>query len=120
MDIDLVYLWVDGNDPQWLEKHNACIGRMEAKSAVNCKGRYADNDELKYSLRSIEQYAPWIRKIFIVTDNQTPKWLDTSNPKVRVVDHKEVFPNISFLPMMICLLIRRCLRHFSLPTTACL
>lgn len=94
MDIDLVYLWVDGNDPQWLEKHNACIGRMEAKSAVNCKGRYADNDELKYSLRSIEQYAPWIRKIFIVTDNQTPKWLDTSNPKVRVVDHKEIMPPV--------------------------
>ena len=95
MDIDIVYLWVDGNDPQWLAKHNACVGKTEIKSAVNCKGRYADNDELKYSLRSIEMYAPWIRRVFIVTDNQVPKWLDTSNSKVRVVDHKEIMPEVS-------------------------
>lgn len=95
MDIDIVYLWVDGNDPQWLAKHNACIGKTEDKSAVNCKGRYSDNDELKYSLRSVDMYAPWIRKIFIVTDNQVPKWLDTSNPKIRIVDHKEILPEVS-------------------------
>ena len=91
-DIDLVYLWVDGNDPKWVEKRNACIGRPEEGSGVNCKGRYADNDELKYSLRSVELYAPWIRRIFIVTDEQTPRWLDTSNPKIRIVDHKEILP----------------------------
>ena len=89
MDIDLVYLWVDGNDPQWLEKRNS-LGLSEEKSEVNCKGRYTDNDELKYSLRSVEKYAPWIRKIFIITDNQTPDWLDTTNPKVKIIDHKEV------------------------------
>lgn len=94
MDIDLVYLWVNGNDPQWLAKRNACIGKTEEKSAVNCDGRYADNDELKYSLRSIEKYAPWIRRIFIVTDNQVPVWLDTSNARVRIVDHKEIMPDV--------------------------
>lgn len=94
MDIDLIYLWVNGNDPQWLAKRNACIGKTEEKSAVNCDGRYADNDELKYSLRSIEKYAPWIRRIFIVTDNQIPVWLDTSNAKVRIVDHKEIMPDV--------------------------
>lgn len=94
MDIDLVYLWVNGNDPQWLAKRNACIGKTEEKSAVNCDGRYADNDELKYSLRSIEKYAPWLRRIFIVTDNQVPVWLDTSNARVRIVDHKEIMPDV--------------------------
>ena len=94
MDIDLVYLWVNGNDPQWLAKRNACIGKTEEKSAVNCDGRYADNDELKYSLRSIDKYAPWLRRIFIVTDNQVPVWLDTANPKVRIVDHKEIMPDV--------------------------
>lgn len=94
MDIDLVYLWVNGNDPQWLAKRNACIGKTEEKSAVNCDGRYADNDELKYSLRSIDKYAPWLRRIFIVTDNQVPVWLDTSNAKVRTVDHKEIMPDV--------------------------
>lgn len=104
MNIDLVYLWVNGNDPQWLAKHNACIGRTEKKSAVNCDGRYADHDELKYSLRSIEKYAPWIHQIFIVTDNQIPTWLDTSNPKVRIVDHKEILPPQS-LPCFNAILI---------------
>ncbi len=92
MEVDLVYLWVNGNDPQWRAKRNAVIGRTEDGSAVNCEGRYADNDELKFSLRAVEMYAPWIRKIFIVTDNQVPAWLDTSNPKIRIVDHTEILP----------------------------
>lgn len=94
MDVDLVYLWVNGNDPEWQAKRNACIGTAETQRGVNCKGRYADNDELKYSLRSVAQYASWIHKIYIVTDNQVPSWLDTSNPKVRIVDHKEIMPEI--------------------------
>lgn len=92
MEIDLVYLWVNGNDPQWRAKRRACIGEPERKSDVNCEGRYADNDELKYSLRSMEKYAPWIHRIFIVTDNQVPEWLDTSNPGIRIVDHTEIMP----------------------------
>lgn len=92
MDIDLVYLWVDGNDPAWQAKRNAFIGIPQEDSPLNCKGRFANNDELKYSLRSVEMYAPWIRKIFIVTDNQIPEWLDTSNSKVKIVDHKEIMP----------------------------
>ena len=91
MDIDLVYLWVDGNDPKWMAKRNACIG-TPTDAPENCKGRYQDNDELKYSLRSVELYAPWIRKIFIVTDDQVPAWLDTANPKIQMVDHTEILP----------------------------
>ena len=91
MDIDLVYLWVNGNDPKWQAKRDACIGRPTERQE-NCKGRYADSGELKYSLRSIEMYAPWIRKIFIVTDDQKPEWLNTENPKIQVVDHKEIMP----------------------------
>ncbi len=92
MDIDLVYLWVDGSDPKWRAKHNACIGKTEEKSVENCEGRFADNDELKYSLRSVEKYAPWIHRVFIVTDGQVPKWLNTSGTRVRVVDHREIMP----------------------------
>lgn len=95
MDIDLVYLWVDGNDPIWQAKRNSFIGKTNEKSQINCKGRYANNDELKYSLRSIEKYAPWIRYIYIVTDEQKPEWIDTSNPKIRIVDHKDIMPTES-------------------------
>lgn len=87
----MVYLWVNGNDPKWIAKRDACIGKPSGKQE-NCKGRYADSGELKYSLRSVEKYAPWIRKVFIVTDDQVPQWLDTSNPKVQIVDHTEIMP----------------------------
>ena len=93
--IDLVYLWVDGNDPKWQAKRNAFIKRKVENSSTNFNGRYVNNDELKYSLRSVERYAPWIRKVFIVTDNQKPKWLDISNPKIQIIDHNDILPHKS-------------------------
>lgn len=93
MDIDLVYLWVDGNDPAWLAKKNAFLPadrRVDPQIAGEC--RFVENDELRYSLRSVEKYAPWIRRIYIISDDQTPAWLDTSNPRVRMVSHREIMP----------------------------
>lgn len=95
MDIDLVYLWVDGNDPDWLSRKRAFTGEYDNKDDNNCSARFEQNDELKYSLRSVEKYMPWIRNIFIVTDNQTPSWLDTTNPKVKIIDHKDILPEES-------------------------
>lgn len=94
MEIDLVYLWVNGNDPVWQAKRQSVVGDI-GNTSVNCKGRYAESGELKYSLRSMERYAPWLHKIFIVTDNQVPEWLDTSNPKIQIVDHTEIMPKES-------------------------
>lgn len=87
MQIDLVYLWVDGNDPEWLKKR-----QLFMKTPINTVGRYQDNQELKYSLRSVEKYLPWIRKIFIVTDNQVPSFIDTNHPKIKIVHHSEIIP----------------------------
>ena len=91
--IDLVYLWVDGNDPKWRAKRNRYmdVGGDFAQQGL-VEGRWAENDELRYSLRSIELYAPWINHIFIVTDGQTPSWLDTSNPRISIVDHSDILP----------------------------
>lgn len=91
-DVDLVYLWVDGNDPAWQKKRESLGLRVKYKDSKNCKGRYQDNSELKYSLRSVQKFAPWIRRIYIVTDNQIPKWLDTTNEKIKIVDHQEILP----------------------------
>ncbi len=90
--IDLVYLWVDGNDPVWRAKRDEFIGKPRENVAANCKGRYQDNDELMYSLRSVDRYAPWVRNIYIVTDDQTPSWIDTSNPRVHIVSQNSILP----------------------------
>lgn len=92
MEIDLVYLWADSNDEAWLERRRAFNGVRDGNSEANCKARWIQNDELHYSLRSVEKYAPWIRHIFIVTDGQTPRWLDTSNPRVTIVNQNDIIP----------------------------
>lgn len=91
--IDLVYLWVNGNDPKWLEKkamYKEELATLSLESSSEC--RYIQNDELKYSLRSVDKFAPWINRIFIITDNQIPEWLDTTNPKIKIIDHTEILP----------------------------
>ena len=92
--IDLVYLWVDGNNPEWLARRAAFLDAKTDNSLTNSRS-YLNNDELKYSLRSVERYAPWIRNIFILSDNQKPKWLDISNPKIKIIDQNDILPNKS-------------------------
>ena len=54
--------------------------------------------ELRYSLRSIEKHAPWVRHIFIVTNGQIPSWLNLEHPRLTLVSHDQIFPNSSHLP----------------------
>lgn len=95
----MVYTWVDGDDPAWLEKKNQFLPKSNnSNSETTGTARFEDHDELKYTLRSLEKNAHWINHIYIVTDNQTPKWLDTNNPKISIVDHKQIIPN-QYLPI---------------------
>ncbi|MEU9289204.1 stealth conserved region 3 domain-containing protein [Streptomyces sp. NPDC048275] len=98
--VDAVYTWVNGADVAWLERKNAVLAAMgmETEDAATSAARFRDRDELRYSLRSIDMYAPWIRNIYLVTDQQVPDWLDLSHPRVRVVDHTEIFGDRGALP----------------------
>lgn len=99
-DIDLVYLWCDGNDPEFQRKKLEAFEKTN-KSLLNKDGlvnaRFVNSDELKYSLRSAEKYAPWIRNIYIVTYEQVPAWLNTKHPKIKIIDHKDIIPQ-KYLP----------------------
>ncbi|MEU4213122.1 stealth conserved region 3 domain-containing protein [Streptomyces sp. NPDC026206] len=100
--IDVVYTWVDGSDPAWAQRRAQAqrdAGDVETRheEAAN-DARYLSRDELKYSLRSLHQFAPWVRTVYLVTDDQVPEWLDTSHPGIRVVSHKQIFSDTSALP----------------------
>ncbi|MFC7218546.1 stealth family protein [Streptomyces polyrhachis] len=95
--VDAVYTWVDGSDPAWLRRRARYSGTAYHAEAANA-ARYADHDELRYSLRSLATYAPWIRNVYLVTDDQVPSWLDTAHPSLRVVSHREVFRDPDVLP----------------------
>ncbi len=79
--IDAVILWVDGND----EKHKAkMLPYVEDKTKVKSekfRTRYDQVNEIKFTIDSILKFAPYIRNIFIITDNQTPDFLSQSNTK---------------------------------------
>ena len=60
--------------------------------------RFADNEELRYSLRSLYQFAPWVRNIYILTNGQIPNWLNVQHERIKIVTHSEVFRNKSHLP----------------------
>ncbi|WP_159611301.1 stealth conserved region 3 domain-containing protein [Glutamicibacter sp. JC586] len=96
--IDAVYTWVDGQDPVWLAKKNDASGLNLSGVLAGGDIRYLNRDELRYSLRSLHQHAPWIRHIYIVTDGQRPAWLD-EHEKVTVVDHSDIYPDTSVLPV---------------------
>ncbi|MFJ3309737.1 stealth family protein [Streptomyces sp. NPDC086549] len=101
--IDVVYTWVDDSDPVWRRGREAARRTLAAgptalhEQAAN-DARYTSRDELLYSLRSLHQYAPWVRNVFLVTAGQVPDWLDTDHPGLRVVDHREIFSDPAALP----------------------
>ena len=80
--IDVVYTWVNGSDPLFLESLASLDDdRVHNKEDVAAK-RFEDFNQLLYSVRSVETYAPWIWHVFIVTNGQIPVWLNTDHPRV--------------------------------------
>ena len=110
--IDLVYLWVNGNDKEWQKKKNYWAKQcgLPVNDADNQECRFIDNQELRYSLRSAEMFAPWIHKIFIVTDGQVPEWLDVNNSKIQIITHEQIMPKDA-LPTFNSCAIEACLAN---------
>lgn len=99
--IDVVYTWVDGSDAEWQRSRAVALGVSDPEQFTESaagEARFRQHDELRYSLRSLERYAPWVNHIWIVTANQVPDWLDTDHPKVTVVSHEEIWSDGGTLP----------------------
>lgn len=93
--IDIVIAWVDGSDKNWLkEKEKWDIYTKDKENGIF---RYRDWGLLKYWFRGIEKFAPWVNKIYFVTWGHIPQWLNTDNPKISIVNHKDYIPS-AYLP----------------------
>ena len=99
-DIDIVYTWVDGNDPRLNALRSRYAGTPASGMSDDTGGttRYANLGELAWSVASVNRFIPWARRIFIVTDGQDPMPLlepvlrQFSHPvPVEVVDHRTIF-----------------------------
>ncbi len=107
LEIDAVISWVDGKDPKHKEKLKRCIGNEKRGSIPGAHNtRFDSVNEIKYCVLSILKFAPFVKKIFIITDNQNPnlnndikKFFPNKLDSISVVDHKEIFEGYEqFLP----------------------
>ncbi|WP_411732369.1 stealth conserved region 3 domain-containing protein [Paeniglutamicibacter sp.] len=98
--IDLVYTWVDGADEAWQKRRSETQAQMsgELLPTADDQARYASHDELRYSLRSAEAFLPWVNHIYVVTAGQRPEWLNVANPRISLIDHREIFEDQDGLP----------------------
>lgn len=90
--MDAVILYVDMDDSNWrLEHDKYCV--------FNCHEiRFRDWGFLKYVMRGIDTYMPFIDRIHLVVmmDSQVPEWVNRD--KVNIVYHEDIIPK-EFLPL---------------------
>lgn len=102
--VDFVYTWVDGDDPEWLAEKARYSGDTETHLSnrpnyrAQLQERFRSRDELKYSLRSVEMFAPYVRKIYLVTAGHVPRWLKRDHPKIIIISHEDIYSNPKNLP----------------------
>lgn len=99
--IDFVVTWVDGNDPAWQRERASFLNEKELTSSGNGVCRYRDWVSFRYWFRAVEEFAPWVRYVHLVTWGHVPAWLDLECPKLKIVNHKDFVPP-EFLPTYNC------------------
>jgi hypothetical protein len=108
--IDAVITWVDGNDNNHQQKMNKYLDDSKNINSKTFRTRFDQVNEIEFAVKSIIKFAPYIKNIFIVTDNQIPPFLENYNkqkvdsqPTITVVDHKVIFSEFnSLLPVFNC------------------
>lgn len=99
--VDLVITYVNANDKQWQKDFNYWKDKEIKDGIADKKNRQAFGEErarewdaFKYWFRGVEKNCSWINKIFLIVQNERhiPEWLDTNNPKLRIVYHEEYIP----------------------------
>ena len=116
-NIDAVILWVNGNDQKHKIKISNYVDNKSEISLTKFRTRFDQVNEIKFTIDSILKFAPYIENIHIITDEQTPEFLEKIDnndyyKKVSIVDHKVVFKDFEqFLPTFNCRPIETCMHR---------
>lgn len=89
--IDAVITWVDRADPKWQE-----LAKPYCQLDALDPERHSAYDELRAALRSLELFAPWLRKIHIFSNCSPPSWFRPTERHLWV-DHGDVIDR-AYLP----------------------
>ena len=93
--IDFIVTWLDSSDPEWQKEYNKYKG--DRSDGDHSPARFRDWDLFKFWFRAVEKYAPWVNKVFLITNGTFPKWINPDNPKLVLVKHSDYIP-LEFLP----------------------
>ncbi|MDR3191116.1 MAG: capsule biosynthesis protein CapG, partial [Lactobacillaceae bacterium] len=93
--IDFVVTYIDGTDEEWLAKRNLAKGIKN--EAGNGEDRYRQWDNFKYWFRGVEKFAPWVNKVYLVTDTKIPEWLNVNHEKLVILRQEDFMP-VELLP----------------------
>lgn len=99
MKVDAVITWVDGADPAHrLKRAKWTDSQVHMSDDKAGDTRFANLNEIFWCVASLNRFAPWINRIYIVTDAQNPhidEFLKTNFPEgyipVEIVDHTVIF-----------------------------
>lgn len=97
--VDVVFTWVDNTDTAWQAKYREYIAQADSEKLGQFAtdiARFDNHNELYYSVKAVKKYLPWVRHVYIVTDNQTPAWLGEFEA-VSVIDHRQII-DAQYLP----------------------
>lgn len=87
--IDFVVTWLDSNDPEWQKQYEYY---KHSSKGDNSKARFRSMSIFKYWFRAVEENAPWVNKVFLVTNGTFPSWINPNNPKLVLVKHEDYMP----------------------------
>lgn len=85
--MDAVITYVDDLDPLWQAEYAAAAGMDTFLSK-----RFRDWGTLKYLLRGIETFMPFVKNVYLVVsgESQVPQW--ARGTELRIVTHREIIP----------------------------
>ena len=66
--IDFVVPWVDSCDPEWIKLYNY----YRPEKPITDRGRFRNWELFRYWFRAVERYAPWVNKVYLVTNGTLP------------------------------------------------
>ena len=92
--IDFVVTWLDSNDPKWQKEY--AYYKSNGKGDKS-EARFRDMNLFQYWFRAVEKYAPWVNKVFLITNGKFPDWINKDNPKLVLVRHEDYMPE-EYLP----------------------
>lgn len=91
-DVDFVYSYIDGSEAKLIERRNELLktstGSSKTKHNVNSTTamRWRAWGELEQSILATLRFAPWVRKIFVVSPNSVPEWFDKLASRQQIHD----------------------------------